>query len=191
MSEEKRHYIRIYDRVFLRLKPLTREDFEKKLANYKDGKEKPWIDPIRPPGEVAKLESNLKRLREKDRELAGILEILNQKLDRILIHLLGEEFLKGFREVEVNLSAGGIRVKLSQKPKQGELYEIDLGLLPEWLFLKTFGEVVRVEDCDADGCEVAFKFIWITEADQDKLVQHIFRQQVLQLQASRRVKREE
>ncbi len=189
MSEEKRHHIRIYDRVLLRLKPLKREEFEKKLANYKEGKEKPWIDPIRPPGEVVKLESYLKRLREKDRELAGVLEILNQKLDRILIHFLGEEFLKGFRETEANLSAGGLRVRLSHEPKPGDLYEIDLGLLPEWLFLKTFGEVVRVENCDSQGCEVAFKFIWITEADQDKLVQHIFRQQVLQLKASRRVRK--
>ncbi|NPA48999.1 MAG: PilZ domain-containing protein [Thermodesulfobacteria bacterium] len=189
MSEEKRHHIRIYDHILLRLKPLKREEFEKKLENFREGKEKPWIDPIRPPGEVVKFESYLKRLREKDRELAGIMQILNQKLDRILIHLLGDDFLKGFQEVEANLSAGGLRVRLEEEPAVGDLYEIDLGLLPEWLFLKTFGEVVRVENCTDSECDVAFKFIWITEADQDKLVQHVFRQQVLQLQASRRVKK--
>ncbi|HHI97691.1 MAG TPA: PilZ domain-containing protein [Thermodesulfatator atlanticus] len=188
MSEEKRRFIRIYDRVLLRLKPLAREEFEQKLANFREGKERPWIDPVRPPGEVVKFESFLKRLRERDRELAGILQILNQKLDRILIHLLGKEFLKGFQEVEANISAGGLRVRLDNAPQPGQLYEIDLGLLPDWIFLKTFGEVIRVDECEEGGYEVAFKFVWITEADQDKLVQHIFRQQVLQIQASKRVK---
>ncbi|OAG27289.1 PilZ domain-containing protein [Thermodesulfatator autotrophicus] len=189
-AEEKRNYIRIYDHVLLRLTPLSREEFEKKLENFREGKESPWIDPIRPPGEIFKLESYLKRLREKDRELAGVLQILNQKLDRILINLLGEKFLKGFREVEVNLGAGGLRVRLPEEVQVGAIYEIDLGLLPDWVFLKTFGEVIRVEPSPEGGYEVAFKFIWITEADQDRLVEHIFRQQVLQLRATRRVKKD-
>ncbi len=189
MSEEKRNYIRIYDHVLLRLKKLDRQQFERKLENFREGKEHPWIDPIRPPGEAVKVESLLKKLREENRELAGLLEILNHKLDRILIHLLGDEFLRGFREVEANLSAGGIRVVIPEEPQVGDIYEIDLGLLPDWIFLKTFGEVVRVEECEDGFCEVAFKFIWITEADQDRLVRHIFRQQVLQLKATRRVKR--
>lgn len=188
MSTEKRNYIRVYDRILLRLKPLSRKEFEKRLAEFKEGKETPWIDPIHPPGEMAKLESYLKRLRERDRELAGLLEIINQKLDRVLIGLLGKEALEGFQEVTANLSAGGLKARLRLKPKPGDLFELDLGLLPEWIFLKTFGEVVRVENCEGEECEVAFKFVWLTEADQDKLVQHIFRQQVLQIQASKRAK---
>ncbi|WP_022852432.1 PilZ domain-containing protein [Thermodesulfatator atlanticus] len=189
MSEEKRNYIRIYDHVLLRLKPLSREEFERKLENYREGKESPWIDPIRPPGEVLKLETYLKRLRDKDRDLAGVLQILNHKLDRILIKLLGEEFLEGFQETEANLSAGGLRIRFPKKLEVGAIFEIDLGLLPDWIFIKTFGEVIRVEKSEENGYEVAFKFIWITEADQDKLVQHIFRQQVLQLKATKRVQK--
>ena len=189
MSEEKRNYIRIYDRVLLRIKKLEREQFERKLENYREGKEHPWVDPIHSPGEVTKLETLLKKLRDENRELAGVLEIINQKIDRLLIHLLGEKFLKGFQELEANLSAGGIRVVIAEKPAVGDIYELDLGLLPDWIFLKTFGEVVRVENCEDGHCEVAFRFIWITEADQDRLVRHIFRQQVLQLKATKRVKR--
>ena len=189
MSEEKRNYIRIYDRILLRCKKISREEFERKLENFREGKEHPWIDPIHSPGEVSKLESFLKKLRDEQRELAGVLEIINQKLDRLLINLLGEKLLKGFREVEANLSAGGLRVVLSEETKEGDIYEIDLGLLPDWVFLKTFGEVVRANQIEDSQWEVAFKFIWITEADQDRLVRHIFRQQVLQLQATKRVQK--
>lgn len=189
MIEEKRNYIRIYDRVLLRLKRLDRETFERKLEDFCQGREQPWIDPIHSPGEVAKMESFIKRLREDNRELAGVLELLNQKIDRILIHLVGQEFLQEFREVEANISAGGMRAVIPEKPEIGDVYEIDLGLLPDWIFMKTFGEVVRIEECEDGSCEVAFKFIWITEADQDRLVRHIFRQQVLQIKAMKRVRR--
>ncbi len=189
MNKEKRSYIRIYDRILLRYQRLSPEEFEQRVQEYQEGKDQPWIDPIRPPGEVRKLESLLKKLRERDRDLAGIMELLHQKIDRILIHLLGPECLKGFREVEANLSAGGIRVPLKEEVKEGEIFELDLGLLPEWSFMRTYGEVVRVEEGRTGEKEVAFRFIWITEGDQDRLVQHIFRQQVLQLQASRRIKR--
>ncbi len=189
MSEEKRSYIRIYDRILLRYQRLTKEEFEQRVKEYKEGKAQPWIDPIRPPGEVRKLESLLKKLRERDRELAGLMELLHHKMDRILIHLMGPDCLKGFREVEANLSAGGMRVPLDEEVNPGDIFELDLGLLPEWCFLRIYGEVVRIEEGPEGRREVAFKFIWITEGDQDRLVQHIFRQQVLQLQASKRIKR--
>ncbi len=189
MIEEKRNYIRIYDRILLRLRPLDRQTFERKLESFCQGKEHPWIDPIHSPGEVAKMESYIKRLREENRELAGVLELLNQKLDRILINLIGKEFLRDFQEIEANISAGGLRAIIPEKPEIGDVYEIDLGLLPDWIFMKTFGEVVRIEEIEEGKCEVAFKFIWITEADQDRLVRHIFRQQVLQIKAMKRVRR--
>jgi len=189
MSEEKRSYIRIHDCILLRYQKLSKEELEAKLEEYRKGKDQPWIDPIRPPGEARKQEALLKKLRERDRELAGLLEILNQKLDRILIHLFGADYLKGFVEIEANLSAGGLRVPLPEEPQIGEVFELDIGLMPEWYFFRAYGEVVRVEKKEDGGFEVAFKFIWITEADQDRLVQHIFRQQVLQLQACKRVYR--
>ncbi len=190
MNEEKRSYIRIYDRILLRYQRLSKEEFERRVQEYQEGKAQPWIDPIRPPGEVRKLESMLKKLRERDRELAGLMKLLHHKMDRILIHLMGPECLKGFREVEANLSAGGMRVILEEEVQPGDIFELDLGLLPEWCFLRTYGEVVRIDQKQKEGSrEVAFKFIWITEGDQDRLVQHIFRQQVLQLQASKRIKR--
>lgn len=187
MSEEKRSYIRIYDRILLRYQRLSREEFEERLREYQEGKAQPWIDPIRPPGEVRKLESLLKKLRERDRDLAGLLELLHHKMDRILVYLMGPECLKGFTEVEANLSAGGMRVPLDEEVCEGDIFELDIGLLPEWCFLRTYGQVVRVDKGSGERREVAFRFIWITEGDQDRLVQHIFRQQILQLQASKRI----
>ncbi len=188
MSEEKRHYIRVCDRIYIKCQKLSKHEFENKIKEYELGKELPWIDPLHPPGEARKWESLLKKLRERDRELAGLFEILEQKLDRILVNLVGPKCLKGFVKVEADISGGGLKVILPEKPALGEIFELDIGLIPEWYFFRAYGEVVRTKKL-GNKYEVAFKFIWITETDQDRLVQHVFRQQVLQLQAKKRVHR--
>ncbi len=186
MTKEKRHYIRVCDRIFIRYHRLSKQEFENKIKEYEQGKKQPWIDPLHPPGETRKWESLLKKLRERDRELAGLFEILEQKLDRILVNLLGPKCLKGFIKVEADISGGGLKVILSEELGLGDIFELDIGLVPEWYFFRAYGEVIRTKK-HGDKYEVAFKFIWITEADQDRLVQHVFRQQLLQLQAQKRV----
>jgi len=181
MDREVRTHLRIDDRILLKYRKISPEEFQKKIALYKSGKESPWIDPLRGPGEVKKLNYHLKRLWEKNRDLAEILEILALKLDRILL-TLKQEILRDFQEVAVNISGAGLRFALKPLPDMGEIFEFDIGLLPEYYFFRAYGEVVRVEDK-----ETAFKFIWLTEEDLDRLVQHIFKKQLLQIQASKRV----
>jgi len=180
MEKNLRTHVRINDRILIKYRRISQEEFQQKMALYKSGKESPWIDPFRKPGEVKKLNYHLKKLWEKNRDLAEILEILILKLDRILL-TLREESLREFREVAVNISGAGLRFAMEPLPNIGEIFEFDIGLLPEYYFFRAYGEVVRVEDKEA-----AFKFIWLTEEDLDKLVQHIFKQQLLQIQASKR-----
>ncbi len=177
---EGRQHVRIDDRILIRYRRITPEEFQEKVARYRSGEEEPWIDPLRTPGEARKLNYHLQKLREKNRDLAEILEILALKLDRLLVEAKSE-VLKQFQEIKVNISGAGIRFEMDPLPRVGEIFEFDLGLLPEYQFIRAYGEVVRVE-----GREAAFKFIWITEEDVDRLVQHIFRKQLLQIQASRR-----
>ncbi|QJA06930.1 PilZ domain-containing protein [Thermosulfurimonas marina] len=182
MSEkEARTHVRIDDRILLRFRRLTPEEFQEKMLRYRTGEESPWIDPLRPPGEARKLDYHLKKLREKNRDLAEVLEILALRMDRLLLDMKAEEIRREFREISANLSGAGLRVPLGERPQVGDLYELDIGLLPEYYFFRAYGEVVRLEDS-----EVAFRFVWITEDDQDRLVQHVFRKQILQIQISRR-----
>ncbi|RUM89158.1 MAG: hypothetical protein DSZ24_01840 [Thermodesulfatator sp.] len=184
-EKETRTHVRVDDRILLRLRPLSLEEFQKKIARYRSGEESPWIDPLRSPGEARKLDYHLKKLREKNRDLAEILEIMALKMDRLLVHLKSEEVLREFREVQANISGAGLRVPVENPPQVGEIFELDIGLLPDYYFFRVYGEVVRVEDS-----QVAFKFIWITEEDLDRLVQHVFRRQLLLIQASRRAVKE-
>ncbi len=177
---EGRQHVRIDDHILIRYRRITPEEFREKVARYQSGEEDPWIDPLRSPGESRKLTYHLQKLREKNRDLAEILEILALKLDRLLVEAKSE-ILKHFKEIKVNISGAGLRFEIDPLPQIGEIFELDLGLLPEYQFIRAYGEVVRVE-----GREAAFKFIWITEDDVDRLVQHIFRKQLLRIQASRR-----
>jgi len=179
-KEQGRQHVRIDDRVLLRYRRLSPEEFREKVSRYQAGEEEPWVDPIRTPGEARRLNYHLQKLREKNRDLSEILEILALKLDRLLVEAKSEA-LKEFREVKVNISGAGIRFELDPLPEPGDIFEFDIGLLPEYHFVRAYGEVVRVE-----GREAAFKFIWITEEDVDRVVQHVFRKQLLQIQASRR-----
>ncbi len=180
MEKELRSHVRIDDRVLLRYRQITPEEFQQKLELFRSGKEIPWIDPFRTPGEARKLSYHLKKLWEKNKDLAEVLEILALKLDRILL-TLKEDALKDYQEVPVNISGAGIRFAMESPPEVGALFELDIGLLPEYYFFRAYGEVVRVE-----GSEVAFKFVWIREEDVDRLVQNIFKKQILQIQASKR-----
>ncbi|WP_297055298.1 PilZ domain-containing protein [Thermosulfurimonas sp.] len=179
-SSEARQHVRIDDRILIRYRRISPEEFAQRIAKYRTGEEEPWIDPLRTPRESRKLSYHLQKLREKNRDLAEVLEILALKLDRLLVEVKSEA-LKEFREVVANISGAGIRFPIEPLPAVGDLFELDLGLLPEYEFLRCYGEVVRLEEKEA-----AFKFVWITEEDRDRLVQHIFRKQLLQIQASRR-----
>ena len=180
MTKESRTHVRIEDRILVKYQKLSWEKFEERIKHYQEGLESPWIDPIRTPGEARKISYHLKRLWEKNRDLAEILEILTLKLDRILLKLQ-EELLKDYQEVLVNISGAGLRMPMKPLPEVGEVFEFDMVLLPEYHFFRTYGEVVRVEEKEA-----AFKFLWIAEDDLERLIQHIFKKQLLQIQLSKR-----
>ncbi len=179
-EREARTHVRIDDTVLIKFRKVSLEEFQKKIEAYNSGKESPWIDPLRAPGEARKLNYHLKKLWEKNRDLAEVLEILATKLDRILLNL-NKEALKDFKEVRVNISGAGIRLEMDPLPEVGDIFELDIGLLPDYYFFRVYAEVVRVEDGQA-----AMKFVWIKEEDLDKLVQNIFKKQLLQIQLSKR-----
>ncbi len=186
-AKEKRECIRIKDRVLLSFKEISKETYKEKVAEYMDGLRDPWIESCHP--SVRKgIKKHLKRLKEKDPDLAGILEILDEKLN-LLLSLASSQDDSGQKErlYKVDLSAKGIGFFSKASLSPGTLLDLRIGLLPEHYFFNCFGKVIRIDKKKGQNF-IAVKFLWITEDDQEKLIEHIFSRQVLQLRMRRKKK---
>ena len=185
--EVRRAHIRIVDKIMLRLQSMNREEYEGLVKKILEGGEHPF-------GEYSqqvmlpKIDASIRRLREKDEALARILEALDAKLDLIL-NLLRSRQKKDepIQKVTVDISAAGLSFPHEDPMEKGQILQLDIGLLPEQYFFRCFGEVVRTIR-DGNAYKIGVKFIWITECDRERLIEHIFQQQVLKLRLRREIK---
>ncbi len=190
-DSEKRESIRIKDRILLAFSKISEDEYQRRVKQYLDGTEDPWVDSCHP--SIQKdIKTSLKNLRERDKDLANILEALDQKLNLIL-GLIGteESFEKGElpqKLYKVDLSAKGIGLTTKRDINEGDILKLIIGLLPEHYFFTSFGKVVRKTPLDGGLRFLGIKFIWITEDDQEKLIEHIFARQVVQLRMRRKEK---
>ncbi len=136
----------------------------------------------------------LNRLRDRDNDLAAFLQHLDTKVNMILkkIGNVDSPFDR-LKFQEVNLSGSGIAFAAAKPMKVDEVVEFHLILLPEYIYIYCFGKVVNSkEDKRPDGSviyRIHTKFILLMEEDQEKLVQHNFKQQSLHLRNRRRENR--
>ncbi len=192
-GKEKRSSIRIKDRILLSYHPVTVEEYKRQVREYMDGVDDPWVDSCHPTFQKD-IKAHLKNIKDKDKDLAAVLEIIDQKLNMILGLISTEETCEKDtipnKLYKVDLSAKGLGFLAKEKLSKGTLLNLSIGLLPEHYFFTCFGQVVRTEK-RKDGCFVGLKFIWITEDDQEKLIEHIFSRQVLYLRMRRQQKERE
>ncbi len=132
----------------------------------------------------------LNRLRDRDKDLAAFLQHLDTKVNMLLKKMGDTDSpFDRLKFQEVNLSGSGIAFVSGQPMKGDEVVEFHLILLPEYTYVYCFGKVVNSKaDKRPDG-SVAYrihtKFILLMEEDQEKLVQHNFKQQSLHLRNRR------
>jgi hypothetical protein len=181
---DRRSHIRIRDRVLLHFRPIEKEEYQKTITAYQNGTASPWIGGS-PPALGKSIQSHIKRIRDRDEALANILEAMDQKLGLILSLLNADREEITAEPHEVDLSAAGIAFLSPSELPVGQIMEIDLGLLPQRIFLRCYGEVVRCEKTKGRGIATAVSFLWITEDDKDRLIEHIFQRQVLLLRLRR------
>ena len=185
--DDRRAHIRIVDKIMLRFQPMNREEYEGLVKKILEGGEHPF-DEYSQQCILPKIDAFVRRLREKDEALARILETLDAKLNLILNLLcLRQKKDVPIEKVTVDISAAGLSFPHEDPLEKGQILQLDICLLPEQYFFRCFGEVVRIIK-DGNAYKVGVKFIWITECDRERLIEHIFRQQVLQLRLRREIK---
>lgn len=184
--KDKRAYVRIKDQIFLRFRAIDAEEYAKAEQLCRHG-----MDLQRPAADVLsasrKIDLYIQRVRERDDALANILEAFDQKLNSIL-EILMTHIAKAMPDepYTVELSAAGMSFSYHSPVPQGQVLEMELGLPPERTFLRCYGKVVRCEDDRRGGFAIAIEFVCINNVDQDRLIEHVFKKQMLQLQLSRK-----
>ncbi len=188
LPEDRRAHIRIVDRILFSFKFMDKKEYEALVEKVLSGAEQPFEEYSMQWG-LPKIDAPLRKLREKDEALAKVLDIIDTKLNLIL-NLLNLRLRKDTptQEVTVDISAAGLSFHYPEMIKEGQILQMDIGLLPEQYFFRCFGEVVRNQKDDDEGYKIGVKFIWITEQDRERLIEHIFQQQVLQLRLRREVR---
>ena len=187
----RRGSVRISDRVLLAAKRVSPERYQAVAADYENGISLYNQEGLADIQMYVGAEGALSRLKERDADLAEFLRYLDNKLNLVLKRSQGER--TPFDELKlqkVNLSGSGIAFVVDEEFRERELLEIHLVLLPAYTYIYCFGTVISCERVGLGGQEksayrLGVEFTLITDDDQEKLVQHNFKQQSLALRNRR------
>lgn len=178
---EKRRYFRINETMGLTYEFIERGPVQKK----KDVLPIAVLDIVSK--QDKKIEGLLRELAEEQPKVAELVQVLNQKLERIVSQLVLDSGLVGRianRVKEVNISACGIGFPNEVAAAPGEKLRVELELFPDNYLINAKGVIVG---CDrvSDGYFWRVDFYDMSSAAQEALIQHIVRRQSTQLKSAR------
>jgi len=180
MSDERRRYYRIEDKVCLAFRVIKQAEIDDRLEDF-------WANEhafsIRNNFNL-QIEQHIAdhhKIAKKMPELARYLGVLEKQIDLISEKLIADDADVDMTLEAANLSAQGISFLAQQPPQQGELIELKLKLLPSGLRLVIIARVVLVESDsgrEQDSARVSLDFENLHEADREILIKHIHGKQL-------------
>ena len=186
-ENERRRYFRVTDLVGLKCQFLT--EGERDLAvQSKPTSLKNLLGQIE-----SKINTNLATIQNSQPEVYQVLDLFNQKINLAFGHgIITNEELDindATKACKVNLSACGIAFPSSQSAALNQYLSIELTLYPGNSRLELLLAVISCDDFDDEDNQNAYlvraNFVNISDVDQEVLVQHVLKRQVLQLKEDR------
>lgn len=178
---ERRLYFRIDD--YLDLEYLAVE--EDTLRHTPAENLFPGSAALKTYAELKKIDSEASQLfyqiKDRDRQVADYLYLLNRKMDLIAQQLISEPRLRGAHgtdQRQVNISEGGLAFSNHEALKAGQPLALNLTFLPTYVGLAIYARVARCEPVRTGGYEIAAEFETLTDAQQHLLSQQIMRAQM-------------
>lgn len=188
--QERRRFYRIDDELSLQYKVVqgsgTDEEINKARRNY---------------GELVDLRNSLhcvdarmdlicSRLEKDNPALVELVGLINKKIAIYEKLLSSTEFDSDVVSParEVNLSASGVAFNAETPLKQGTLIKLEMVLYPEHHYIPVFAKVVSCKahkNNKKSGFNIAVDFDGISEEDQEKIINHIFKKQADELRQRR------
>lgn len=189
-DQNRRRAVRVNDRVLLSSRKIEQERFTVIADNYHNGIS---LYNQKEVGEIAIYlgsQASLARLREKDEDLANFLQHLDAKLSRVLASVSKEPSpIDTLQPQEASLSGVGLAFSAKEQYGAGDLMELHLVLLPEYLYIYALAKTMSCQKISAAESEFNFKvaceFVLIMDADRENLIQHLFKRQQLALRHQR------
>lgn len=189
---DRRSYFRIDDTVKLSLRRVDASELEKRLDRLEHDLAGNFTVMSSLAAITAQMTVGLRRIENRDPDLAAYLRAIDQKIEVIGRAFLSQEpELSAEKALPVNLSAGGMCVGVDECFAAGDLLEIRMLLFPSFTGLMIYGEVVDCRDAtdeDAAGDYdklVRIEFSHIREQDRELLIRHLLRRQGTQLRDDR------
>jgi len=202
-EKEKRRYFKIEDEMILSCQLLETPEKAKLLEKFERGQ----VDYPDATGLFLSMESDLydlvQNLSPRQPEIATAIRLLNRKINLVAkgapVTGVKQTLLDKDPEL-VNISACGVVFSSKELMNLGQDVQIELVLLPEEIYILSYGVVV--------GCEkgtlplgkstvasthpycVSVDFMVIRQEDTERLIQHIMRREMEMLKARRRRKEE-
>ncbi len=180
MNEERRRYFRINETVGVGYQAMGHEHSPENLADSK-ARMADILDIIEEQDE--KIEHLLLDLEADQPKIVELISLFNQKLERVVSHLLLDSQLIGRiarKMKEVNISACGIAFISDEDVDVGTSLQLELSLYPGDQTIETHARVVSCEQ-EEEGYYWRLDFFGMSKADQETLIQHIVRSQGVQL----------
>ncbi len=191
-DNDRRDSVRITGRNLFSFEPVTPGKFAAIKADFDEG-----IPPYNQEG-LADIQvfigaqSALARIRDRDEDLGDFLSHLDTKMNLLLKKASKEKTLFDKLTLhDLNLSGKGVAFVSSTNVEVDDILEFHIALLPTYTYIYCFGKVLTSKKLQRDdrtfyklGCE----FVLIMEDDQEKLIQHNFKQQSLALRNRRKAK---
>ena len=135
-------------------------------------------------------QSALARIKERDTDLGDFLAHLDTKINLLLKKTMASKTVFDKLSLyDLNLSGRGLSFLADQRIAPDDILEFHIALLPTYTYVYCFGKVVSCSAVPAQEGEILYKvgaeFVLIMEDDQEKLIQHNFKQQSLALRNRR------
>jgi len=191
MSNDRRRFFRIEDRVYLQTQTVKPAELESKIEDFKLNRHQfSACDEFS--SRLDEHLADLHAIQNKMPELARYLGVLQEQIDHLTNKLLPNQKTTEEKDIRVNLSAQGISFITDETYKPVDVVELSLKLKPSRQALIIIARVVLVEDHEDNDktgeyglYRVSMDFEHIHEADREILVKHIHGRQLQALNNER------
>lgn len=126
-------------------------------------------------------QSLLMQLGHQNKELESYLKSINKKIDMIASKI-AQDHQSSEKPQTVSISEGGVSFSYKQVFSLGDVIAIQLTLLPSYVTLTLFGEVISCKETNT-GYSIASSFLTLSDTNRQILAKHIMQ---VQLAAKRR-----
>ncbi|MEA1932833.1 MAG: PilZ domain-containing protein [Thermodesulfobacteriota bacterium] len=190
-KQDRRQSVRVKDRILFSYTTVPPDRYKIVFDDFSNGvppyKQEEYADFHMYIG----AQSALAKLRQRDKILADLLQHMDNKINQVLDKLRdGDSPFDRLKFQEVDLSGNGLAFFPDKEVKPGTFIEYNIVLLPDYIYIYGFGEVVSSKKKKTDAGRTIFrtslKFTVLMDEDREKLIQHNFRQQSLALRQRRR-----